>query len=59
MNLGHLSGLDKIPSFYMRFLLGYMIQMSRTLAHAHRHGLVHGRYNLTKVLVQHQVLDER
>lgn len=34
-NLGNLSSLPKIPEFYMRMLLGYIIQISRTLSHAH------------------------
>ena len=52
MNLGQLSGLRAIPEFYVRFLLGYIIQVSRAMAHAHRNGLVHGRFDLSRVLVQ-------
>ena len=58
LNLSNLSNYPKIPEFYMRALLGYMIQISRTLAHAHKHGLVHGALNLSKVLVQKVQLDQ-
>lgn len=51
-NLGNLSGLSKIPEFYMRFLLGYIIQVSRALAHAHEHDLIHGKLDLSKVIAQ-------
>lgn len=58
MNLGSLSGLPCIPDFYMRFLLGYIIQISRSMAHAHRSNLVHGNFNLSKVLVQRKLMDD-
>ena len=51
MNLGSLAGLPAIPNFYMRFLLGYIIQISKSMAHAHRHGLCHGKFDLSKIMV--------
>lgn len=52
MNLGQMSGLKTIPEFYVRFLLGYVIQVSRAMAHAHSNKLVHGHFDLSRVLVQ-------
>ena len=52
MNLGQMSGLSTIPDFYVRFLLGYIIQISRAMAHAHRNRLIHGHFDLSRVLVQ-------
>ena len=57
MNLGNLSGLPKIPEFYMRCLLGFIIQISRAFSHCHKHNLVHGNFNLSKVLVQRIKMD--
>lgn len=52
LNLGNLSSLPAIPEHYQRILIGYIIQTSRSLAYAHRHNLVHGNFNLSKVLCQ-------
>ena len=52
MDLGNLSALDKIPDYYVQMLLGYIIQISRAFAHTHSHGLVHGNFNLSKVIAQ-------
>jgi len=58
LNLGNLSGLPRIPEYYIRCLLGYIIQISRAMAHAHENGLVHGKFNLSKILVQQKTLKE-
>lgn len=50
MNLGNLSSLDKIPDYYVKMLLGYVIQISKAFAHTHSNGLVHGNFNLSKVI---------
>ena len=52
MDLGNLSGLPKIPQYYLQFLLSYISQISVSLAHAHNHDLVHTNFNLSKVLIQ-------
>lgn len=52
MNLGNLSGLPKIPQYYLQFLLDYISQVSVSLAHAHKHDLVHTNLCLTKILIQ-------
>jgi hypothetical protein len=52
LDLGNLSSLPAIPEHYQRILIGYIIQISRSLAYAHQHNLVHGNFNLSKVLCQ-------
>ena len=52
LDLGNLSSLPAIPEHYQRILIGYIIQTSRSLAYAHGHNLVHGNFNLSKVLCQ-------
>lgn len=52
MKLGNLSALDSIPDNYVHMLLDYVAQVSRALAHAHRHNCVHGRLSLARVLLQ-------
>jgi hypothetical protein len=59
MNLGQMSALNTIPDYYVRFLLGYVIQVSRAMAHAHRNGLVHGHFDLSRVLVQSYRLNSK
>ena len=51
-NLGNLSANSKIPNFLIKFMLKYVIQISRALAHTHKHGLIHGNLCLSKVMVQ-------
>ena len=51
MNLGNLSGHSKIPEIYIRSLLGYLVQISQAMRYAHQNGLVHGNYNLSKIVV--------
>ena len=41
-----------IPDFYCSWMLRYIIYVSRAFAHAHKHDLVHGKFNLSKVSVQ-------
>ena len=52
MNLGNLSAMKQIPDFYVSFILRYIIQIARAFAHAHKNNLVHGVFNLSKVVVQ-------
>lgn len=47
----NLQGMDKIPENYQWAILEYLVQTSRALAHAHKFGLVHGKFCLSKVLV--------
>lgn len=58
LNLGNLSGLPCIPEFYLRCLLGFIIQISKTLAHMHKHDLIHGKFDLTRVLVKGTTLEK-
>ena len=51
-NLGNLSGLPQIPSFYAKLLLEYIIHVSRAMCYAHKHNCVHGNFNLSKVIAQ-------
>ena len=51
-NLGNLSGLPQIPSFYAKLLLEYIIHVSRAMYYAHKHNCVHGNFNLSKVIAQ-------
>lgn len=55
MNLGNLSGLPKIPEFYVRCLFNYIIQISEAMAHAHSNDLTHGNFGLSKILVQRTI----
>lgn len=52
MDLGNLSGLQKIPDFYIRFLIGYMVQVADALSYAHKQELIHGKFDLSKVIIQ-------
>ena len=52
LDLGSLSALPNIPNCYARNVTSYIMQVSQTLAHAHKNGCVHGKFNLSKVLVQ-------
>ena len=51
LDLGNLSEIIDIPKFYVKCLLQYIIQISRAISHAHRHNLVHGSFDLTKVII--------
>jgi len=44
--------LEKIPDFYVTMLVGFIVQISAAMAHAHKHGLVHGNLSPAKILVQ-------
>jgi len=52
MKMGNIRGTEKIPEAYVWALLEYIVQTSRALAHAHHHDVVHGKYGLSKVLMQ-------
>lgn len=52
LELGSLSALPTIPESYARNLVSYIIQVSQTLSHAHNNDCVHGKFSLSKVLVQ-------
>lgn len=56
--MGNISELDQVPKFYARCLLGFMIQISRVFAHAHKHNLIHGAFDLSKVMVQQQPMEQ-
>ena len=59
MNLGNLSGLPRIPEFYLRCLFNFIIQISEAMAHAHSHDLIHGNFGLSKILVQRTILKNK
>ena len=59
LNLGNLSGPTKIPEFYVRCLLDYIIQISKAMSHAHKHDLVHGSFSLSKILAQSRKTDNK
>lgn len=50
--LENISALPSIPDQYFKSLLLYIVQISRALSHCHKHDLVHGNYNMSKVMVQ-------
>ena len=50
--LGNLSALPMIPIDYIKMLLAYIIQISRAFSHTHNNGLIHGNFNLSKVISQ-------
>lgn len=54
MQLGHLSTLPEIPRELLQLILLYIIDVSKIFAHVHSHHLVHGNFNLSKTLLQHQ-----
>ena len=43
--------IQNVPHFYVKMLLTYIIQASKAFNHAHKYGLIHGNFNLSKVLV--------
>lgn len=51
-NLGNLSALPMIPKEYIKMILAYIIQISRAFSHTHQNGLIHGNFNLSKVIAQ-------
>lgn len=59
LNLGNLSSLAKIPEFYIRFLIGFVIQVSKTLSHMHKYDLAHGKFDLSRVLVKKMKISEK
>ena len=52
LNLIHFSQMRQIPELYVKALFLYIIQVSKALGHAHKHGLVHGKFDLSKVIIQ-------
>jgi DNA-binding helix-hairpin-helix protein with protein kinase domain len=52
LGIEHFTTSQKIPDSYFKALVVYIYQVSRAMAHVHKHGLVHGNLNLSKVLVQ-------
>jgi len=58
LNLGNLSALNRIPEFYIKHLIQFMIDISGSMAHAHAHDLIHGEINLSKIIAQKIKLNE-
>ena len=52
MGLGNLSSRPEIPKAYIKFLLRYIINISRAFYHSHLHNLVHGNFDLSKTVLQ-------
>ena len=52
MHLGNLSALKEVPHFYYGFLCRYMQKISLAFIHAHDQNLIHGNFNLSKVIAQ-------
>jgi hypothetical protein len=52
MKLGNLSALNRIPEFYSKHLIQFIIDISGSMAHAHQHNLIHGEFNLSKIIAQ-------
>ena len=48
--LGSLIQAMSIPDYYVRFIIRFVIHISGALMHAHKHGLIHGHMNLSRVL---------
>ena len=57
MDLGNLSALEKIPEFYIKTVLKYLITISKAFSFCHKFDLVHGNFGLTKVLA-HTILTD-
>jgi len=51
MNMGNMASYSKIPEYYMKMFLGYLMQVSKAMSHAHKNNLVHGKYDLSKIIV--------
>ena len=58
-NLGNLSALNRIPEFYIKHLIQYIVNISAGLAQAHKHDLIHGDFNLSKVIAQKIKIEEK
>lgn len=52
MQLGNLSSLKQIPEYYVNCLLRFIIHVTRAFAHAHENNIVHGNFNLSRVIAQ-------
>jgi hypothetical protein len=52
MNLGNLSSLKSIPEYFVNCLLKFIIHVTRAFAHAHENNIVHGNFNLARVVAQ-------
>ena len=51
MNLGNISNFPNIPIFYVKILLDYIIHLSRAFSFLHQYDVVHGAFNLSRVIV--------
>ena len=51
-NLGNLSELPTIPKYYQTFLLSFIIHISSAFSHVHKYDLIHGKFDLSKVVAQ-------
>ena len=52
MNLGNLSAMKEIPKYYITMILQYIMQTSLGFIQAHSNDLIHGHFNLSKVIAQ-------
>ena len=52
MQLGNLSSLKMIPEYYVNCILRFIIHVTRALSHAHENNIVHGNFNLSRVVAQ-------
>ena len=52
MQLGNLSSLKQIPEFYVNCVLKFIIHVTRAFAHAHENNIIHGNFNLSRVIAQ-------
>jgi hypothetical protein len=52
MNIANFQMLNIIPDFYIIFLTKYIMDISNAFSYAHKHHLVHGNFNLSKVIAQ-------
>lgn len=52
MNLGNISNFENIPIFYVKILLEYIIHISRAFAYLHLYNVIHGAFNLSRVVIQ-------
>jgi hypothetical protein len=51
MNLGNISNFENIPIFYIKILLEYIIHISRAFSYLHHYNVVHGAFNLSRVVI--------
>jgi len=50
LKLGNLSAMKDLPRSYILLILQYIMQVSLGFIHAHSQDLIHGNFNLSRVI---------